>query len=324
MRRTKNDYPNKSQKSFFAALFFVLVLAPDMSHSAEKLPSLVRIIFDTLLKTPGTEKAAVAGDPWARGRLIAATRAKYSALMDDAGLFRHVGRRVIWNSKYSDVKPFSLDSYTITRPGLYGAVWLVGIQALKDYLVFRARQGWRGPITEFPPKHALAFRKVEAGMLIFRNALFDNPVVYLTFKRNDDPTLLPILRMLHDRVEASPNKKPSDAEVARFDLNRDGKLDSLVFLRSLGVGACNPEPGSEINIFVKAADGWKEVGKTMTWWDSVAVIADPKRALAGLYGGRYVSRWLAEEDRYEHHCESPLCWAMNDPREELGAGYRRR
>jgi hypothetical protein len=155
-------------------------------------------------------------------------------------------------------------------------------------------------------------------MLLFRNARFDKPVAHLTFEKNKDPTLLPLLRMVHKRIDGPPDKKPKNAKVARYDLNRDGKLDSLVLLSSLDTGWV----GSEVNILINSAKGWTEVGKIfVSILNRIAVVSDPKRAMVSLYGDDDLVYWPKKGNWYQHYRDSVSSWITSAPRDDLGKTY---
>lgn len=282
---------------FHGLLIAGLSAVPIGSFASDRLPSLVEILQDHFEKERG-----VGGDVYSLGALLEryfyTNRRRFQA----AGLFQNTGRSVTWRD--GDGHEFAL-----SETGIAGAVWLNGEIAVKDYLTFRDSQNWVGPVSSFPAGRALAFRKVEAGLILFQHALVDQPLATLTLE--------PVGKSVHDallRAALSDFREEWGDDsieekhlwVAPVDLNGDSTPKAMVGLEHFdfcGSTGCN------LSLYARTGGDWKRLG-AMKGNKLFSVIAN-RGGYSRVMSGHYVLRWSMRRGAYVLDCIDWRCRHLN-------------
>lgn len=184
-------------------------------------------------------------------------------------------------------------------------------------MAFRQAQNWTGTLPQFARDRALAFRRVEAALILFENALLEpqRDTSDLTEQKlpADHPLVRTALAEFHRMYEDMRDGlnewsiTPEHLVVWFYDLNSDGTPEALVNLQHAGY--CGSS-SCDMRIYLQTGEDWRGVG----WYkaSSVTVIADDDRAYDGLFGRRNLTRWSDRRDKYVHHCMSMECWRFKN------------
>ena len=310
MERRNKHCRNRHLISIILALYVALASPQAVAQSDEKLPSILQII-EQLIKKHVSEFVLMFADPWALGDVIRDYHHTNADWLRTGQFFDHVGQFVKHGNERGAFE------FSMSETGIAAAVWLTGEQAVEDYLAFRQSQNWAGKLPRLPRSRALAFRRVEAALILFENALLkpqrntsDPPDQNLTANHPLMREALAEFHRTYDDMRDGLNEwsiLPEHLVVWFYDLNGDGTPEALVNLQHssyCGSSSC------DMSVYFQTGERWRKVGWYKASW--VAVIADDDRAYDGLFGKKNLVRWSARRDEFVHHCFSVECWKYYD------------